>query len=59
MLAARTFIFTDHLPEDMLENGVTETQATQIANNLLKVNVFFESKMIKHIQETKTYETVS
>ena len=57
MLAARTFIFTEGPPED-IEDGITDAQATKIANNLLKVNVFFESKMIKRIEETETYETV-
>ena len=57
MLAARTFIYTEGPPEN-IEDGVTDAQATQIANNLLKVNVFFESKMIKRIVETETYESV-
>ena len=31
---------------------------TKIANNLLKLNVYFESKKTKFIDEIETYETV-
>ena len=58
MLAARTFIFTDETPQEIKEGNITDSHATQIANNLLKVNVFFESKMTKLIEETKTYDSV-
>ena len=58
MLAAKTFIFTDETPPEVKGGNITEGHATQIANNLLKVNIFFESKMTKLIQETKTYDSV-
>jgi len=53
LLAAQTFI-----SEAVQDDRITDTQATQIANNLLKLNVFFESKLIKSIEETQTYESV-
>ena len=59
MLAARSFIIPAGAQMDSYHsNDTTEEDALTIANNLLKLNVYFESKMTKFIEETKTYESV-
>ena len=58
MLATRTFIFTEDTPDEIKQGNITESHTTEIANNLLKVNIYFESKMTKSIEETKTYSSV-
>ena len=43
----------------LLEDISKEEDAIKtIANNLLKLNVYFESKMTKYIEEKKTYDSV-
>ena len=59
MLAARSFILSAGAEmEDRSNDTSTEDDALTIANNLLKLNVYFESKMTKFIEETMTYDTV-
>ena len=46
----------------MLDNSSVSDQnddSVTIAKNLLKLNVYFESKMTKFITEKKTYDSVS
>ena len=58
MLAARSFILPAGAEMEDRSNDTKEDDALTIANNLLKLNVYFESKMTKFIEETKTYDTV-